>query len=269
MFGQMVVLEGVTAAAAPGAPRINMNAPDIIATKIASLKHALGAREILPAPGGGVVGRCRWTGALLTSKGTSANTLTLSEIAGRSALSINGAGRAGLALPPGSLTSSYTMVAAVNLAAVDLAGNYITNVLSGFDSSDTYISALQRAYGATSGGANAGKLISSPLAGGTFPSASLPAPGWAVLVTDYDNSSRLVSVSINQVSSFGTLTLPGTFVPPSGSYVEVGYHLDPSSLRNSSLGDLYTFSDSLLKTDLGKSQLVELIAAMKTYYSIT
>ncbi|MBX6689005.1 hypothetical protein I8746_05260 [Pseudomonas sp. USTB-Z] len=268
MAGQMVVLEGVTAAAAPGAPRINVNAPDIIAAKISTLKHAFGARGLTAAPGGGVVGRCRATGKQLIPKGSSAASLVVTEIAGRLGLGVSGTVAAGLALPAGSLTSSYTLVAAVNLASADVAGGLIVNFLSGFDAADGYISVLQRTYGVTNTGANKGKLCSSPLAGGNFAVATLPAAGWAIFVVDYDGSTRIASVAVNQVATFDTLAMPGTFLPPSGSYLEVGYHLDSNSLRSSKMGDLYTFSDSLLKTDLGKSQLAELVASMKTYYSI-
>ncbi|MNE93518.1 hypothetical protein D3C80_1913770 [compost metagenome] len=77
-----------------------------------------------------------------------------------------------------------------------------------------------------------------------------------------------MSVSVNQAVTFTVATMPASYTPASGSYIEVGYHIDASSIRNSKLGDLYTFSDSLLKTELGKSQLAELMAALKTYYSI-
>ena len=267
MFGQMVVLEGVTAAAAPGAPRINMNAPDIIATKIASLKHALGAREILPAPGGGVVWRCRWTGAPLVSKGSAAANLTVSEIAGHLGLGINGSGSAGLALPAGSLTSSFTFVAAVNLNAADAVGTYPINFLSGFDPYDVYISALLRTYGVTAS-IYPGKSGSNTGFTGAWAFANSPASGWAIMVVDYNNATRTLSVAVNQAASFAAATMPANYAPAAGSYVEVGYHIDASSIRNSKLGDLYTFSDSLLKTDLGKSQLAELVAALKTFYAI-
>ena len=268
MFGQMVVLEGVTAAAAPGAPRINMNAPDIIATKITSLKHALGAREILPAPGGGVVGRCRWTGAPLVSKGSAAANLTVSEIAGHLGLGINGPGSAGLALPAGSLTSSFTFVAAVNLNAADAAGTYPINFLSGFAPSDVYISGLLRTYGAASSVYYPGKSGSNTGTTGTWAIANSPASGWAVMVIDYNNATRTMSVAVNQAARFAAATMPTNYAPAEGSYIEVGYHIDTASIRNSKLGDLYTFSDSLLKTDLGKSQLTDLVAALKVYYGI-
>lgn len=267
MFGQMVVLEGVTAAAAPGAPRINMNAPDIIATKIATLKHALGAREISPAPGGGVVGRCRWTGAPLVSKGSQAASLAVSEIAGHPGLGINGSGSAGLALPAGSLTSSFTLVAALYLNATDAASTYVINFLSGFDPSDVYISGLLRADGAASP-AFPGKIGSATGATGVRALANSPAAGWAIVVVDYNNATRTMSIAVNQASTFSAATMPDNYAPAAGSYIEVGYHISAVSIRSSKLGDLYTFSDSLLKTDLGKSQLVELVAALKSYYAI-
>lgn len=267
MYGQMVVLDGVTAAAAAGAPRVNMNAADIVATKISTLKHAVGARSLSAAPAGGVTGRCRWTGAPLVSKGNAAVNLAVTEVAGRLGLGINGTGSAGLALPAGSLTSSFTLVAAVNLNATDAAGNYPVNFLSGFDSSDVYISGLLRAYGAASS-VFPSRIGSNTGISGTWSFANSPAAGWAIVVIDYNNATRTMSVSVNQAATFTVATMPANYAPAAGSYIEVGYHIDASSIRNSKLGDLYTFSDSLLKTDLGKSQLTELVAAMKTYYSI-
>jgi hypothetical protein len=267
MAGQMIVLPGVTAAAGAGAPRVNMNTPDTIAAKIATLKHALGARSISAAPGGGVVGRCRVTGVSLVPKGSAAVNLAVTEIAGRLGLGINGSGSAGLALPAGSLTSSFTFVTAVNLNATDAAGTYPINFLSGFDPSDVYISGLLRSYGAASS-VFPGKTGSNTGTTGTWAFPTSPAAGWAIVVVDYNNATRVMSVSINQASSFTTATMPANYAPAAGSYVEVGYHIDASSIRNSKLGDLYTFSDSLLKTDLGKTQLAELVASLKTYYAI-
>lgn len=267
MAGQMIVLPGVTAAAGAGAPRVNMNTPDTIAAKISTLKHSVAARSLTAGAGGGVVGRCRVTGAALTLKGSQAVNLAVSEIAGRLGLGINGSGSAGLALPAGSLSSSFTLVAAVNLNATDAAGTYPINFLSGFDPSDTYISALLRAYGSAAS-VYPSKIGSNTGTTGTWSFANSPAAGWAIVVVDYNNATRTMSVSVNQASTFTVATMPASYAPASGSYIEVGYHIDASSIRNSKLGDLYTFSDSLLKTDLGKSQLAELMAALKTYYSI-
>ncbi|WP_182374924.1 hypothetical protein [Pseudomonas putida] len=268
MAGQMIVLPGVTAAAGAGAPRVNMNAPDTIAAKISTLKHALGARSISAAPGGGVVGRCRVTGASLISKGSQAANLFVSEIAGHLSLGINGSGSAGLALPAGSLTSSFTLVAAINLNAADAAGTYPINFLSGFDPAGAYISGLLRANGAASS-AFPSKIGSNTGTAGTWAFANSPAIGWAIVVVDYNNANRIMSVSVNQAAAFTTETMPSSYAPAVGSYIEVGYHIDAASIRNSKLGDLYTFSSSLLATSLGLQQLQSLVAAMKVEYGVS
>lgn len=268
MAGQYIYLEEVTAAASAGAARIEMSDADLVATKITSLKHAISARSLVAVPTGGVAGRCRWTGEPLLPKGSAAASLTLSEVSGHLALGINGTSAAGLALPADSLTPSYTMVAAVNLAAADVEGGLIVNLLSGFDAAGVYTSVLQRSYGVTNPGANKGKLCSSPLAGGNFSVTSLPAAGWAITIVDYDSSTKVASVAVNQAELFGTLAMPGSFTPTPGSYVEVGYHLDSNSLRSSKLGHLYTFDDSLLRTELGRAQAKALVAALKAQYGI-
>jgi len=267
MAGQMIVLPGVTAAAGPSAPRVNINTPDTIAARMPTIKHAVAARSLSAAPGGGVIGRCRVTGSPLVAKGSAAASLTITEIAGRLGLGFSTPGAAGLALPAGSITQSFTLVAAINLSATDAAGNYPINLLSGFDGADAYISGLLRAYGAASS-VFPGKIGSNTGTSGTWSFANLPAAGWAIVVIDYNNSTRVMSVAINQSASFTVATMPATYAPSAGSYVEIGYHVASQSLQNSKLGDLYTFSDSLLKTDLGKSQLAELVTSMKTYYSI-
>lgn len=268
MAGQMIVLPGVTAAAGASAPRVNMNHPDTIAAKIATLKHSISARSLVAASGGGVTGRCRVTGAPLISKGSGAPSLVITEVSGRLGLGVTGPVSAGLALPANSLTSSYTMVTAINLSATDFASTGVFNFLSGFDAADNYFSVLQRAYGSANTTTNKGKLCTSPQSGGNFAAATLPAAGWAIAIVDYDIATRLASVALNQAADFNTLLMPSGFSPGAGAYVEIGYHLGGIGLGNSKVGDLYTFSDSLLKTDLGKSQLTELVAAMKTYYGI-
>lgn len=270
MAGQMIVLPGVTAAAGAGAPRVNMNTPDTIAAKIGSLKHAVSARSLSLAAGGGVSGRCRATGQPLVPKGTSANTLALYEVAGRTALGINGSGRAALALPVGSITPSFTTVSVVNINSADVAGNYSVNFLSGFDGADAYANLMLRYDGvATSNTAIADKLRASTSASSASAvPAARPAGDWVIVITDYNNQSRVMSIAVNQAVTFSSGIMAAALVPAAESYLEIGYHPDPSSLRASKVGDVYTFSDSLLRNELGKSQLVELVAALKTYYSI-
>ncbi|WP_339545152.1 hypothetical protein [Pseudomonas sp. RA_35y_Pfl2_P32] len=266
MAGQMIVLP-ITVAAAAGAPRIDMSIPDFIAGKVGSLKHVVSARSLTAAPGGGVAGRCRATGLPLIPRGASAATLALYEIAGKAALGINGPGSAGLGLPADSLTSSFTFVMAISLNSADALGTYPINFLSGFDAAGTYISALTRAYGIAAS-LNANKIGANTGTLGTFAFATPPSGNWGVLVVDYNNATRVLSVSVNQAATFVAVTMPASYAPPAGSYVEIGYHIDTSSIRNSKMGDLYTFSDSLLRTELGKAQLTDLVAALKAEYSI-
>lgn len=270
MAGQMIVLPGVTAAAGAGAPRVNMNIPDTLAARISTLKHVVSARSLQAVAGGGVSGRCRATGGMLVPKGISASTLTLYEVAGRAAVGINGIGRAALALPPGSLTASFTTVSVINIDSVDVAGNYSVNFLSGFDAADAYSNIMLRYDGsATTNTAIADKLkASTSISPTSAVPVARPAGDWVVVVTDYNNLTKTMSVSANQATTFSTGVMAAELVPAAGSYLEIGYHLDPSSLRASKVGDLYTFSDSMLRTDLGRTQLTELVAALKTYYGI-
>ena len=264
--GQMIVLP-ITVAASASAPRISVNAPDVVAGKVQSLKHVVSARSLTLAPGAGVSGRCRATGLPLIPKGTAAATLSLYEVAGKAALGVNGVGYAGLALPPGSMSSSFTFVMAINLNSADAAGTYPTNFLSAFAGDGTYISALTRVYGSAATiypdkiGTNTGIT-------GTWAMTSPPTGNWGIVVVDYNNATRVMSVSVNQASAFVSATKPASYEPPADAYVEIGYHIDPAGLRNSKMGDLYTFSDSLLRTELGKVQLADLVAALKVEYGI-
>jgi hypothetical protein len=272
MAGQLIILPGVTAAASAGAPRISMNAPDSVAAKIASLKHVVSARALDALPGGGVSGRCRNTGAALTPKGTGTALLATTTLAGRKGLGLSVAGNAGLALPPGSLTNSFTLVIAVYLGAGDTSSNSLINLLAGFDAADTYISAPLRYYGQAypTPITRADKFVSwGPNSTGVATAETLRlTTGWNIVVIDYNNENRMVSIAVNQAASFIAATKAEVTDFASTSYLEIGYHLSINRLVESKIGDLYTFSDSLLRMDLGKTQLAELIAALKTYYVI-
>ncbi len=270
MAGQILVLPDVTVAAAGGAPKIYMNAADMSALKIGPLlKHVVSARSLEAAAGGGVVGRCRNSGQSLIPKGAGQASLGVTMLAGREALGVT-SGTAGLALPAGSLTNSFTYVTAVHLGATDIAGLTAINFLSGFDVSDTYIMAALRYYGQSfaSPTTSADKFTSqAPSTSGAIAAAPGALAGWNVVVVDFNNDTKVLSVSVNQVTTFTAVlkSAAAAFAPT--SYLEVGYH-PGTTLLNSKFGDLYTFSDSLLKTALGKSQLAELVAALKIYYAI-
>ena len=267
MAGQMIVLPGVTAAAGSGAPRVSMNAPDTIAAKMLGLKNVVSARSLALLPGGGVSGRCRATGLPLIPRGAASNTLGLYDIAGRTGLGLSSGGAGALGLPADSIPSSFTLVMAVALSATDIASGVIVNLLSGFDGSDVYTNMLARYYGSMHA-TLANKIRCAISTGGTVADTAMAAGAWAIVVIDFDNTSKKMSIAVNQVSTFSAVTMATANAPGAGSYIEIGYHADSNGLRNSKVGDLYTFSDSLLKTDLGKSQLAELVAALKTYYSI-
>ena len=271
MAGQLIILPGVTAAASAGAPRISMNAPDSVAAKIASLKHVVSARALDALPGGGVSGRCRNTGAALTPKGTGTALLATTTLAGRKGLGLSVAGNAGLALPPGSLTNTFTMVIAVYLGAGDTSSNSLINLLAGFDAADTYISTPLRYYGQAYSTpiTRADKFVSwGHNTTGTTAETLRLSTGWNIVVIDYNNENRMVSIAVNQAASFIAATKAEVANFASTSFLEIGYHLSINRLVESKIGDLYTFSDSLLRTDLGKTQLAELIAALKSYYVI-
>ena len=269
MAGQLIVLPGVTVAASVGVPRVNMNIPDTIASKIVSLKHVVSARALAPVVTGGVSGRCRATGAALVSTGALATSLALSEVGGKVGWGISGVGGGGLALPAGSLTASFTMVMAVARSAADVAGGAICNFLSGFDGTDTFISMLARYYGtASTSTTRQNNMVSSTVAVGTSVQMLMPAGAWDIFIIDFDAATRLLSIATNQSEPFYSATMASAFAPPVGSYLEIGYHVDSNGLRSSKVGDLYTFNDSLRRTDFGKTQLAELVASLKWYYGI-
>ncbi|MFJ2449014.1 DUF2280 domain-containing protein [Pseudomonas sp. NPDC087626] len=157
------------------------------------------------------------------------------------------------------------------------AGKSIVQALACFDTpsqvveSVTYITAALRYYGQAyaSPTTNADKFTSlAPTTSGAIAPAPGALTGWNVVVIDFNNETRVLSVSVNQVTTFTAVlkSTPAAFAPT--SYLEVGYH-PGAALLNSKLGDLYTFNDSLLKAELGRLQLADLVIALKAYYVIT
>jgi hypothetical protein len=269
MAGQLIVLPGVNAAASAGAARIDMNSADNIAARIGTLKHAVSARSIVNVASGGVSGRCRATGAPLISKGANPTALSVVTIGGKPGLGLSSALAAGLALPAGSLTNSFTHVLTTYIGAADVASSSFLNLLSGFDSVDTYISYGLRYYGQAATGGRADRFVSqAPTAVAPEVSALRLTSGWNVVVIDYNNDTRLLSISVNQASSFATATKGASASFDAGSYLEIGYHLSINKLVDTKVGDLFTFSDSLLRSTLGTSSLVSLVAAIKSEYAI-
>lgn len=270
MQGQRIVLNIDTQAPA-AAPRIDMNSADDIAVKIRALKHAVSARQLTEVSGGGVSGRCRLTGLPLVPKGAGASSLQLTTVAGMRALGLSTIVAASLGLPAGSQTASYTMVAAVAIgqADIDSASNSASPILvGGSNASDAVNLNVLQYFGAVGTPPN---IFTSRGSGTSSPFASVvrPAGSWVVVVVDYNNDTKVVSIAVNQAAKFATATKATSHVPGPSDYLEIGNHASPTnSLRASKVGDLYTFDSSMLATDLGKSQLVSLVAALKTEYAI-
>ncbi|CAO3311526.1 MULTISPECIES: hypothetical protein [unclassified Pseudomonas] len=270
MAGQIITLSGVTAAASLGAPRIDMSTPDTVAARIASLKHVVSPRALVALASGGVSGRCRATGLELVPKGVVTG-LQLSDVAGRRALGLTTILATSLGLPPGSKTSSYTLVAAVSIGQADIDSTAVSTspiLVGGSDSANNFnMNALQY-FGAAGTPPNIftarGNDLASPFASSVRPNGS-----WAIVVVDYNNETRTASLAVNQADTFATVTKAAGHSPGAGDYLEIGNHSNQtSSLRSSKVGDLYTFSSSLLANSLGRQQLQTLVAALKTYYSI-
>lgn len=270
MAGQIIILPGVSAAASGGAARIDMTPADRIAARMANLKHVVSPRSLTAVAGGGVSGRCRATGLSLVPKGTT-TALKLFDVAGKRALGLTNIFAASLGLPAGSQTPSYTAVMAVNIGQADIDSVAISTspiLLGGSSAADTVnLNALQY-FGAAGTPPNIftarGSDVASP-----FASVVRPGGAWVIVVVDFDNNTKTVSLAVNQAATFATMLKTTEHTPAAGDYVEIGNHgTATSSLRSSKVGDLFLFGDSVLSSSLGKSQLVELVAALKAEYGI-
>ena len=270
MFGQIIVLSSVTAAAGASAERIDMTDADLVAAKISGLKHVVRARSLIALPDGGVSGRCQATGLPLVPKGL-VTALAISEVAGKKALGLSSVQAAGLGLPAGSATASYTAVLVVSVAAADVASGSPSAspiFLSSMTAADALVASAAQYYG-TSGTppnifAARGSNAASP-----FVSVPKPETTWAVLVVDYNDTTRVVSLAVNQADTFATATKTAAHLPGAGGYFEIGAHVNATaSLRASKVGDLYLFEGSPLSSELAKTQIVDLVAALKAEYGI-
>jgi len=79
----------------------------------------------------------------------------------------------------------------------------------------------------------------------------------------------VVSIAVNQATTFATATKTVAHAPGPSDYLEIGNHASQTnSLRVSKVGDLYTFDTSMRATALGQQQLIDLVSALKTEYGI-
>lgn len=270
MSGQLIVLPGVRVAASASAPRIDMTAADIVATRVASLKHVMSPRSLIALASGGVAGRCRATGLELAMKGASAANIMLADIAGKRALGLSANSAAALALPAGSLTNSYSLVLAVNLSADDISSASPVNFISGFTPAEVYETVGLRYYGELAVMPRTNRFITlGPSTTGTETFVQRATGAWSIVVVDYDNNTRLLSIAVNQVNTFATVTKGASAAQQPGAYLSIGYHLSASSLKTSKVGDLYTFNESLLSNTFARAQLEDLVTALKTEYGVS
>lgn len=270
MAGQIIILPGVSAAASGGAARIDMTAADQIAARMSNLKHVVSARSLTSVAGGGVSGRCRATGLSLVPKGT-ATALKLFDVAGKRALGLSNIFAAGLGLPAGSQTPSYTAVMTVNIGQADIDSAVISTspiLLGGSNAADVVNLNVLQYFGAGGTPPNVFTARGSD-AVNPFASAVRPGGAWVVAVMDFDNTTKTVSLAINQAATFATALKTTEHAPAVDDYVEIGNHSNAtSSLRSSKVGDLFLFGDSVLSSALGKSQLEDLVEALKAEYGI-
>jgi len=266
MAGQFIKLNGVTAASTGGAPRITMSEADAAALRVPSLHHVVSASS-LTASAAGVSGNCRKTGKALVPKGV-ATALQLRTVAGHVGVGLAAASAAGLALPAGSATASYTAVATIQLSTADIAAASAVNALSTFTAANTLAATVLRYYGAGSASPS-DKFVAygsdSVLSGA--PIVARPAGDWVVVALDFNDNTMTAAVSVNG-GAFVTSQRTGRHAPGVDGQFEIGYHLSASSLRGTMVGELYLFNDSLLSSPLGKAQLEAVVAGLKSDYGI-
>ena len=274
MAGQLIRLPGVTAAAAAGAPRITMTPADAVAARIGSLLHVVSARRMTNRPEGGVNARCGLTGQELVGSGANANRIQVVERAGQKGLYMGPAASGGqgaaasLKLPEGSLKNSYSIALVVYFDTLDKAGNYITNLVTGW-TGETYVYSPLRAYGLQYSSSRAGQLYAGSDSGLAI---SVPTPAsnqWAVIFVDHNAETGMLNLSINQAGGQQSLALPSSMssMQPN-SRLDLGYATTNNSLRNSCIAECYVFSQSLLSTSQSLTQAQELVTQLKTQYGI-
>ena len=273
MPGQLIILPGVTAGATTQVERIEATAADLAALRIQGLKHVVSARALSNVAAGGVSGRCRKTGGLLTPMGTGASLLTVATLAGHKALTGISpyTQAAGLALPAGSATASYCAVFAALIGSVAKADTGTSMLLSSYRSAGTiraYMARYRPASSAaingvtSSGGYNTN---SGPVA---IPDASVPANTWGIYVVDFDDATKTARIASNTATPYDTETLADNHVIDEDSVVQIGYSLGTSGLRDCGVGDVYLFDRSMIGATATQSKIGTLIAALKTQYGI-
>lgn len=265
MIGRMIKLEGVRVGGGSDAERIEVSSADMVAAKLAPyLSNFLSARSIKNTAAGGVAGLCLRTAKPLVEKGTP-NSYTRSQFAGHAAVGLktNGAA-AGLALPAGSLHSSYCIVSAV---AVQTLTSGTVNILSGFTEAGAYTTCPLRHTGVPVGD-QANVTAYGPNATIPLISAPITRDAWQIIVSNYDNETKTTSLGVNGLSQLATMQKDVSLFPGVNDYLEIGYHGGANGQRTTLIGDVYVFNTSMLRSDFLKGQLAELVASMVSDYGV-
>ena len=262
--GQLIVLSGVQSPAAPGAVKLNVSPADRIASTMPYIHRAMAPKSLVALAGGGVAGNCRVTGEVLLQKGASPSALQLTLIEGKPALGFSTANvLCALAFQPGSATASYTLVMLVAIAEPTGRLNFMVTYTD-----ETPISTVLR-YDITSASPEVNRLVAYG-SSNSPPHAETPRPAgaWAVVVVDYDDATRKVSIAANQVDSFVENTKTVNHPVTENSYFEIGYHGSGNSLRSAKVGDTYLFNQSLRSSPTAMAKLAQMVAALKAEYGI-
>lgn len=262
MLGQMIILP-IIAPDAPGAVRLNISDADVIVASMPNLSRMMSPKNLVAASGGGVSGYCQVSGEPFIQKGSQTN-MTVRPVAGKPALgfaNINAAGS--LAWQPGSAAKSFTLVMLVNQPAAAGRCDYFTVATEGDIALSTPLRYFPDGVGTTNMVISYGAGVSAPLS-----AVERPDGDWFVAIVDYDDFSRTTRLAVNQLDTF----VESTRSTPNGandtSYIQVGYAGSSSSLRNSNIGDVYYFDDSLLRSDVNLPKLTALVNALKIEYGI-
>ncbi|MCE5976632.1 hypothetical protein [Pseudomonas sp. JR33AA] len=262
--GQLIVLPGIQAPAAPGAVKLNVSAADRIASSMPYIHRAMAPKSLVALPEGGVSGYCRVTGEKLLQKGSSPSVLRLSIVGGKPALGFSADDSLGsLAFQPGSMPTSYTVVMLVSITEPTNRLNFMMGYTG-----ETAIATVLR-YDTTTASPEVKRLIAYGSTN-SAPYAETPRPAgtWAIVVVDYDDATKKVSIAVNQVDTFVENTKSTASAAAADSYLEIGYHGSGNSLRLAKVGDTFVFNRSLRTSPTNLAQLAQLVAALKTEYGI-
>lgn len=262
--GQLVILPGVQAPAAPGAVKLNVSAADRIASTMPYIHRAMAPKSLIALAEGGVSGNCRVTGEKLVQKGASPSPLRLSTVGGKPALGFvadNSLG--GLAFQPGSATASYTAVMVIAITEPTERLNFMMTYTG-----EAATSTVLR-YDITTASPEVKRLVAYGSNNNPPHAEAVRPPGiWAVAVVDYDDTTKKVSIAVNQVDTFAENTKTVGHAVAADSFFEVGYHGSGNSLRSAKVGDVYLFNQSLRTSPTGLAKLAQMVAALKAEYAI-